>query len=149
MYFNLEETVGNSPSSAGYSLIYKFQFCQEDVNEFAKITGDDNPIHINNEYAKGTLFKQTIVHGFFVGSIFSRIFGTDYPGTGTIYLSQDMKFLKPVYVNASYYAKIYVEDINNINGKATIITTIFNENMEDVFIGKAKLISDVYKTATT
>lgn len=68
----------------------EFSFSQDQVDAFAKITGEDNPIHINDEYAKQSIFKRRIMHGFLTGSIFSKVFGTLFPGEGTVYLKQNM-----------------------------------------------------------
>lgn len=146
MYFSLEESDQTKPLNIeGYSQLYKFKFSQENVNSFAELTGDNNPLHLDSEYAKSTIFKSPIVHGFFVGSIFSRIFGTKYPGEGTIYLDQSLNFLRPVYMDTYYYAKITVIEVNHIKGKATLLTTVFNENLEDVLTGQASLMNKIYK----
>ena len=147
MFFSLESLdEDKSLNIEGYSQLYKFKFSQEDVNGFAEITGDSNPIHLDSEYAKNTIFRNPIVHGFFVGSVFSRIFGTEYPGEGTIYLNQSLKFLRPVYVDQYYYAKIAVLEVNQIKGKANILTTVLNEASEEVLTGQATLMNNIYKS---
>ena len=70
-------------------------FTAEEVILFAKISGDDNPIHLDAEYAEKSIFKQKIVHGFLVGSLISAAIGKNLPGNGTIYLNQSMKFWLP------------------------------------------------------
>ena len=75
----------------------KFQISEDMINGFAKYTGDKNPVHLNEEFASKTIFKTRIAHGFLVGSLISSVLGNDFPGNGTIYLSQSMKFMKPVY----------------------------------------------------
>lgn len=109
---------------------YEFSFSQEDVNNFSIITGDDNPIHIDEEQAEKSIFKKRIMHGFLSGSVFSKVFGTIWPGNGTIYLSQNMKFLKPMFTNEKYLAKFEVIEIlpRNKFMVRTIITNIHNEN---------------------
>jgi len=64
---------------------------------FARVTGDNNPIHTNAEFAASTMFKLSIMHGMLGSALFSKIFGTLFPGVGTIYLSQTLNFLKPMY----------------------------------------------------
>ena len=105
-----------------------FRFSQSDVNNFAKLTGDINPIHLNKEYAKKTLFKRRIMHGFLSASIFSKVFGTLFPKEGCIYLEQNLKFLHPMYCDTSYVAEFEIIDIKNTilntNIKTDQITTI-------------------------
>src|SRR6478752_7093968 len=81
-----------------------FSFSQEEVNRFAEVTGDCNPIHLDESYAASTAFKRPIMHGFLGGSIFSKVFGTLFPGEGTIYLKQSMSFVKPMYTDTAYEA---------------------------------------------
>src|ERR1039458_7001087 len=76
---------------------YAFSFTQKDVENFAKVTGDNNPIHLDNAYAAQTVFKKPIMHGFLGASIFSKVFGTLFPGEGTIYMKQSMAFVKPMF----------------------------------------------------
>ena len=90
------------------SFEYEFSFTQNDVNEFAKVTGDMNPIHIDEEIARQSLFKRRIIHGFLSGSVFSKVFGTIWPGSGTIYLNQQMTFLQPMYTEVNYLAKFSI-----------------------------------------
>ena len=68
---------------------HSFLFTQEDVDTFAQVTGDTNPIHLDEEYASKSIFKKRVVHGALSNSIFSKVFGTITPGKGTIYLSQN------------------------------------------------------------
>ena len=103
---------------------HNFSFNQKDVINFSDATGDYNPIHLNKEYAKKTPFKTPIVHGFLAGSVFSKVFGTIYPGEGTIYLKQEMVFLKPMFVSQTYKATFKVISVNYINNTAVIKTII-------------------------
>ena len=68
----------------------------EDIELFARVSGDTNPAHLDAEYAAGTMFKGVIGHGIWSASIVSAVLGTCLPGPGTIYLSQDLKFRRPV-----------------------------------------------------
>lgn len=76
---------------------HKKTFNEQEVLTFADITTDHNPAHVDKEYAAKTMFKSQIVHGMFVGSLFSAIFGVYLPGLGSIYIKQSLKFTKPVY----------------------------------------------------
>jgi 3-hydroxybutyryl-CoA dehydratase len=88
----------------------KHSFGQEDVNTFASICGDNNPIHIDPVYAEGTMFKGTIVHGIFVSSLFSTLFGRSI--NGAIYVSQSMNFKRPVHVGVPVIAKMSILSID-------------------------------------
>jgi len=105
----------------------KFSFTQEDVNKFAELTGDKNPIHINEEFAKNTVFGKRILHGFLGASIFSKVFGTEFPGEGTIYLKQSLQFLKPMYPDFTYTAVFEIKDIYKEKSRALIRTYILND----------------------
>lgn len=89
----------------------KHTFSQDDVNLFATICGDNNPIHIDPLYAEGTMFKGTIVHGIFVSSLFSTLFGRSI--NGAIYVSQSMSFKRPVHVGVPVIAKMSIIAIDD------------------------------------
>ena len=79
------------------------------VTMFAGIIGDFNPVHLNEEAAKNSPFKGRISHGMLVGSLFSSVLGTKLPGNGSIYLSQELRFVKPVYLNDTITATVTVK----------------------------------------
>lgn len=83
-------------------------FSEKDVELFAELSLDKNELHINDEYAKESIFKQRIVHGFLSGSLISAVIGTILPGKGAIYLHQDMDFKKPVYIGEEITAVVEV-----------------------------------------
>jgi len=114
-------------------------FNQPDVNTFAQITGDNNPIHIDSEFASKTTFGKPIVHGFYSASVFSMVFGTKFPGEGTIYLYQDMKFLAPVFVDKPYVAKFEVLEVNTEKHIGVIKSILEDETGKTVIEGSAKL----------
>lgn len=116
---------------------YPFSFKQEDVIKFAEASGDFNPIHLDNEFAKDTIFKKTIIHGFLGGSVFSKVFGTIFPGEGTIYLKQDLGFYKPMFTNQNYNAVFEVVDVLISKNRAVVKTIILDELKEIVIKGEA------------
>jgi 3-hydroxybutyryl-CoA dehydratase len=81
-----------------------------DVQKFGEISGDFNPAHFNEDYAKGTVFKARIAHGMISVAKFSGIFGMDVPGLGAIWGGQSLKFLAPVYLNQPYTAVARVKE---------------------------------------
>lgn len=88
-----------------------FQFSQEDVIAFAKVTGDTNPLHLDAEYAATTAFKKPIIHGMLGACVFSKVLGTIFPGPNSIYLAQTLEFLKPMYPDVPYRAEFQILDI--------------------------------------
>ena len=118
---------------------HELMFKQSDVDAFAKITGDNNPIHIDAAYAATTPFGRPIVHGFLSGAVFSKVFGTLFPGEGTIYLYQDMKFMAPVFVEQLYTAKFEVAEVNTEKHSALIKCTLENAEGKICIDGTAKL----------
>ena len=118
---------------------YNVTFNQSNVNTFAEITGDNNPIHLDADFAANTIFGKPIVHGFYSASVFSMVFGTKFPGQGTIYLYQDMKFLTPVFVEQPYKAKFEVLEVNTEKHIGTIKCVLEDENGKIVIEGIAKL----------
>lgn len=103
---------------------HDFNFSQEDVNRFAEVTGDNNPVHIDAEYAAKTMFKRPIMHGMLGAALFSKVFGTLFPGEGTIYLKQSLSFLKPMYVDTNYEALFTVKEVIKDKNRAIVETLI-------------------------
>lgn len=119
------ETKGNL-IEVGDQYRHPFSYSQEQVNNFAEVTGDKNPIHIDEEYAAKSIFGRTIMHGFLGGSVFSKIFGTLFPGEGTVYLEQNMKFTRPMYPGTEYEAVMTVKEINREKNRAVVETHIID-----------------------
>jgi len=124
---------------AGDTFVEKLFFKQEDVIKFAEVTGDCNPIHLDEEYAAKTFFKRPIVHGFLSGAVFSKVFGTQFPGEGTIYLYQEMKFLAPVFVNEQYIARFEVMEVNTEKHLGVIKCILETESGQVCIDGMARL----------
>ena len=110
-------------------------FKQDQVDLFGQISGDLNPVHYEDEAAKELGFRRKIVHGFLTGSIFSKIIAMDLPGNGAIYISQSMKFKKPIYTDIDYMAKVSILDLvperKRIILQTQIIDLINNEVLLD------------------
>lgn len=123
--------------SIGHVFKSRRYISEADVKAYAKVTGDNNPIHTNLTEAKKTIFKKRIAHGFLLGSEFSRIFGIDFPGTGTIYLSQTMKFVRPVYLDTWIEAVVKIIDYEKEKSRIKFETVIFNDSKEPAIIGEA------------
>ena len=118
-----------------------FQYSQEDVQAFANVSKDTNPIHLDEKYAANTIFKKPIIHGFLGGSIFSKIIGTDFPGEGNIYMKQNMTFRQPMYVDQSYKARVEVKELYAEKHRALLNTSILDENGKKVIVGEALVLN--------
>jgi acyl dehydratase len=109
----------------GASFEIEFSFTQEQVNEFCKISGDFNPLHWDEDFAATTPFKKPIIHGALIASVFSKVMGMDFPGTGSVYLKQVSEFKRPLYVGQTYRAFFQVAAINELKHTAEITTQVF------------------------
>jgi 3-hydroxybutyryl-CoA dehydratase len=110
---------------------------ESDVYLFAGITGDMNPAHLNEEYAKGTVFKKRIVHGMLLCGLISNVLGNQLPGNGTIYMSQAVKFLAPVYFGDTITARVEIIEKRDDKKRVVLQTRCFNQNGETVVDGEA------------
>jgi acyl dehydratase len=120
-------------------------FTQDQVKQFAIVSGDNNPIHLDNEYAKTTIFKTPIIHGMLAASSFSRILGTKFPGEGTIYRKQSLSFMAPMFVDETYRIVVTITEIDNVKGSAKLDTVIFNSKNETVLSGEAIIYNNKFK----
>lgn len=123
----------------GDSATLKRTFTEVDVLEFADLVDDHNRIHLDAEYAAGTPFKQRIVHGMLVGSLFSALLGERLPGHGAIYLGQNLKFKSPVYLDMEVIAKVEVTAIRQDKGIVTMATTCEDHQGKTLVTGEAVL----------
>ncbi|KAF0805699.1 MaoC family dehydratase [Alloalcanivorax xenomutans] len=96
----------------GLSASYAKTITEADVVLFAGITGDDNPVHLNADYAAGTQFGQRIVHGMFSAGLISAVLGTRLPGPGAIYVDQQLSFKAPVHIGDTVVATATVLEID-------------------------------------
>tara|TARA_B100000401_G_scaffold437123_1_gene382004 strand:+ start:656 stop:1081 length:426 start_codon:yes stop_codon:yes gene_type:complete len=95
---------------------------RDDVRRFSELSGDTNPIHLDKEYAKETRYKKNIAHGLMCASYFSGIFGTKLPGLGSIYVSQSLRFKRPIYIGDKVDVIVKITEID-INRKRVKFTT--------------------------
>lgn len=85
--------------SVGMEASHKKRITDDDIQTFANISGDDNPVHLCDDYASGTVFKERIAHGILTASLISTVLGTKLPGPGSIYISQSLNFRAPVMID--------------------------------------------------
>ncbi|MFX1516500.1 MAG: MaoC family dehydratase [Promethearchaeota archaeon] len=112
----------------------------DDIKRFAEVSGDKNPIHLNEEYAKKTFFKGRIAHGILPASFISAVLANQLPGPGSIYLRQELSFIKPIRIGDTI--TIVVEVINKDDEQERIILRTFctNQHNELVVDGKATVM---------
>ena len=116
----------------------------EDIQTFAKLSGDYNPMHVNEEYAKTSMFGKRIAHGMISASLISAVLGMHFPGPGAVYMSQEVKFRKPVFIGDTLTAKgEVVEKFTKKDGKLKFLkiqTNVYKQGDELVTEGYALVI---------
>ena len=98
--------------SVGMSATFAKTITEADVALYAAVSGDTNPLHMNDEFASHTRFKMRIVHGMLTTSLWSTLVGTRLPGPGCAYMSQEMNFIKPVHIGETVTARVTVYEIH-------------------------------------
>jgi len=126
-----------SKISVGQKAQVTRKFSENDVGQFSELSLDFNPVHLDPEYAEKSMFGQRIVHGMLVSSLFSGLLGKHLPGEGTIYLGQDLKFKKPVYLDQEVTATVEVIEVRDDKPIITLATTCVNDEGEIVISGEA------------
>ena len=123
----------------------EFSVSTEQILKFSELTGDTNPIHLDPQYCEGTRFRTPIVPGMLISCIFSKIISTKFPGPGTIYREQNLKFSSPVYPGDKLVARLEVDEINEEEGQVSLKTTV-KSGQKIVIEGTAKVfLAKVFK----
>ncbi len=112
-------------------------FSENDVRQYADLSTDRNPVHLDADFAAGTQFGQRIVHGMLVGSLFSALLGEQLPGNGSIYMGQSLQFKAPVYLDMEVTAKVEVTAIREGKPIVTLATTCTDGNGKLLLTGEA------------
>ena len=110
---------------------------EEDLSHFIAITGDTNPLHVEESFAAQTFFGQRIAHGMLSASLFSTLVGMHIPGIGAIFKSQTLEFLRPVFIGDTLCAWFEITAIDPANERIEIKSWIENQNGKIVIEGKA------------
>ena len=110
-------------------------FTGEKVVQFADISNDHNPIHLDSEYAGKSRFGKRIVHGFLVGSLISAVIANIMPGEGSIYVNQNLNFKRPVFWNDEIRAKVAITNIDVEKSLIELSTICINQNGKNVIEG--------------
>jgi 3-hydroxybutyryl-CoA dehydratase len=124
----------------GQKAEYVRKISEEDIRRFAEVSGDHNPVHLDEEHAKQTIFKGRIAHGMLSASFISTTLAEKLPGPGTIYLKQELVFLKPVRIGDEITAHVEVISKNDEKKRVTLKTTCINQNKSLVLSGEALIM---------
>jgi 3-hydroxybutyryl-CoA dehydratase len=117
-------------------------YTQEQVNLYAQISGDTNPLHINEEVGKASMFGRCIIHGHLSASVFTKIFGTLLHADGHVYMKQNTTFLKPMFVGNTYRAEVTVKEIFAEKNRVLYETKVVDAATGDITItGEALLMN--------
>ena len=111
-----------------------------DVEAFAAVSGDTNPVHLNEDYARTTPFQTRIAHGMLSGAYISAVLGTKLPGPGAIYLTQSMRFRRPVKIGDAVVTRVIVQALDERRGHVTL-TTVCQVDGKTVVDGEAVIMA--------
>ncbi len=110
---------------------------ESDIYLYAGITGDLNPAHVNEAYAKGTFFKTRIAHGMLAAGFISTVMGTKLPGPGTVYVKQTLNFLAPVHMGDTITARVEITEVMTEKNRLKVKTVCENQDGTTVLDGEA------------
>lgn len=112
---------------------------ESDIILFASVTGDNNPVHISNDFAKKTIFRKKVAHGFLTASLISTVIGTKLPGPGSIYVKQTINFCAPVFSGDDVLIKVTVNNID-LKKKRVGLITVCEKNGKKIIDGEAQIL---------
>jgi len=124
----------------GQEYAVSFTISDEMVKTFAEITGDKNPVHLDEEYAKNTRFKKRICHGMLVASMISKVLGMDFPGPGTILVRQQLSYRAPVFVGETVEVRVTVTDKKEEKQRLILQTNVFKSDGTLAIEGQAEVL---------
>jgi acyl dehydratase len=114
---------------------------QADIDAFANVTGDHNPVHVDEEFAKTTRFGRRIAHGMLTASLISAVLANKLPGEGSVYLGQTLKFVAPVFPGDEITARVTVREIREDKPILRLETVCVNQSKEIVIRGEATVLA--------
>ncbi len=142
------ETVTNRPFAeinTGDRCERRHTVTAQDLQLFAAVSGDRNPVHLDAEYAATTPFKGQIAHGMFTGALISAALAMDLPGPGTVYLGQNLSFRKPVMIGDSLTVVLEVTTKHDSKPIVTLACTVTNQDDKVVATGEATVMAPTEK----
>ena len=120
---------------------HKFSYTQEDVDTYARVSGDTNPLHIDEAAGKTSMFGRNIIHGFLGASVFTKIFGALWYSDGHVYMSQSMKWLKPMFTDQEYEAVVTVKEIFPEKNRILYDCAVYETGGDKTIAGEALLLN--------
>jgi len=124
----------------GMQKSFKIFISEDMLADFAKLSGDDNPLHMNEEYASSTSFKKRVCSGMFLSSFFSTLVGMYLPGKHALHISQSLNFVNPCFIGETITVEGKVIDKSPATKIIKLETTITNESGKRIIDGKAQVI---------
>lgn len=121
------------------------QLEMKDLKAFAYVSGDVNPIHLSQDYAQTTQFKQVIAHGMWTGGLISCVLGTQLPGVGTVYMGQNLRFRRPVHLGDTLTTRVSVTEKIPEKKRVILECMVTNQDNEVVVKGEAEVIAPTEK----
>ncbi|MDF3931749.1 MaoC family dehydratase [Pseudomonas citronellolis] len=138
------QNVPYSELEVGQKASFQRAVGERDIQLFAEVSGDRNPVHLDADYAATTLFKERIAHGMLSGALISAAIATTLPGPGTIYLGQNLRFTRPVKIGDVLDVELEVLEKLPKN-RVRIGTRVLNQNGEAVVEGEAEVLAPKQK----
>lgn len=127
----------------GHAALFSKQVTEEDINTFARVTGDTNPVHLDEAYAARTRFGRRIAHGMLSAGFISAALGTRLaPDAVVVYVSQSMRFRRPVFIGDTVTARVEVTAVDPERRLVTVRTDCTNQDGETVVTGEATVLLD-------
>ena len=123
----------------GQEAIISKTITESDIILFSAVTGDNNPVHTSEEFAKETVFKKRVGHGFLTASLISTVIGTKLPGPGSIYLNQSLSFLAPVFIGETITIRVSVLS-KDVKKKRVILNTSCEKDGKTILKGEAEIL---------
>ena len=128
------------PLQVGDTATLEKTITDDDIRAFADLTGDHNPVHLDDEFAKTTRFGRRIAHGMLSAGLLSAVLANKLPGVGTVYLSQSLSFVAPVYPGDTVTARVTVTKVREDKPIVTLETVCTNQRGESVIKGEAVVL---------
>jgi len=127
--------------SAGDSAEMTKTIEQADIDAFADLTGDHNPVHVDEEFAKTTRFGRRIAHGMLTASLISAVLANKLPGEGSVYLGQTLQFVAPVFPGDTITARVTIKEVREGKAIVKLDTVCMNQRDEIVLRGEATVLA--------
>ena len=123
----------------GMKASYSHTITKSDIETFADLSGDHNPVHVNDVYAETSKFGKRVAHGLLSASFFSGLFGTQLPGPGCLYVSQNLKFRRPVFIGDTVVAEVEVIKLD-VKRRRVFFSTVAQVGGKTVITGEAEIV---------